>query len=61
MVQEPAPRGLGVPVITLLLEVTFKFIEVKYISDMQGGTDALNVVKESLASHQPCIVIEVSF
>ena len=45
MVREPEPRGLGIPIITLLLE---------------GGTDAIFKVKDSLEQGQPCVIIEGS-
>ena len=45
MVREPEPRGLGVPVITLLLE---------------GGTDSIFKVKGGLEKGQPCVIIEGS-
>ena len=69
---DPAPRGLGVPVVTLLLEVPKKY-SIKYISgninqeeiytlklSLKGGTDAIFEVKDNLASGQPCVVVEVS-
>ena len=45
MVREEEPRGLGVPVITLLLE---------------GGTDSIYKVKDGLENGQPCVIIEGS-
>ena len=45
MLMDPSPKGLGVPVITLLLE---------------GGTDAIFEVKDNLESGQPCVVVEGS-
>ena len=42
MLMEPEPRGLGLPVVTLLLE---------------GGVSALQDVKENLAGGQPCVVV----
>ena len=42
---QPAPKGLGVPVITLLLE---------------GGSDAINEVRDNLASGQPCVIVDGS-
>ena len=45
MVREDEPRGLGVPVITLLLE---------------GGTDSIYKVKDGLENGQPCVIIEGS-
>ena len=45
MVREEEPRGLGVPVITLLLE---------------GGTDSIFKVKDGLENGQPCVIIEGS-
>lgn len=43
-----APReqgGLGIPLITLLLE---------------GGTDAIYEIKDNLALGQPCVIVDVS-
>ena len=42
MLLEPPPKGLGIPVITILLE---------------GGTDALYEVRDNLMHGQPCVVI----
>ena len=39
---EPPPKGLGIPVITILLE---------------GGTDALYEVRDNLMHGQPCVLI----
>ena len=45
MLRDPAPRGLDIPIITLLLE---------------GGTDAIYKVKDSLELGQPCVIVEGS-
>ena len=45
MVSDAEPKGLGIPIITLLLE---------------GGTDAIYKVKDSLEHGQPCVIVEGS-
>ena len=42
---EPAPKGLGIPVVALLLE---------------GGTEAINEIRKNLSSGMPCVIVEGS-
>ena len=42
---DPPPKGLGIPVVTLLLE---------------GGTDAIDEIRENLSSGMPCVIVEGS-
>ena len=43
LVAEPAPGGLGIPVVSLIVE---------------GGTDAIFEAKDKLSHGQPCVVVE---
>ena len=45
MIRDPEPRGLGIPIVTLLLE---------------GGKDAIRIVKDRLKEKISCVVIEGS-